>query len=350
MPIRTKTMTLPENCRQAADLMANEVLAWAMSLLLVLALLSGCSGQKREVTYHPGEYQQLIERQKVGYVPPADQISEPSTKDMSAQELNQLGDLYLQQGNPTLAIVQYHKAVEADPSLFRIHYKIGEMFVKKGLPHDAIEHFKEVLKKDERDLLSLEGAGEAYFRMGDEKEAETFFRKALEVNPDRWQTRNLLGTLFDRRKRHDEAIAQYEQALQVKPDEASLHNNMGLAYYLLGRYEDAVRSFQLALRTGSSQQKIHNNLGLALAKLNRFQDALDSFRNGGNEAEAYNNLGVYYLSNDKAGSAMACFQKAIEVSPRYYEKGNDNLALARRTYEKSTRKEVATIKHPSCLP
>lgn len=333
----------------AAKLTLGQIQAWKI-MLMVLVLLAGCAGQKREVTYHPGEYQQLIERQKAGHVPPADQVSESSTKDMSAQELNQLGDLYLQQGNPTLAIVQYHKAVEADPSLFRIHYKIGEMFVKKGLPQDALEHFQEVLKNDEKDVLSLEGAGEAYFRMGNEKDAEAFFHKTLEVNPDRWQTRNLLGTLLDRQKRHDEAIAQYEQALQVKPDEASLHNNMGLAYYLLGRYEDAVRSFQLALRTGSSQQKIHNNLGLALAKLNRFQDALDSFRNGGNDAEAYNNLGVYYLSNDKAGPAVACFEKAIAVSPRFYEKGSDNLALARRTYEKSARKEGATIKHPSCLP
>ena len=321
-----------------------------MSLLIALSLLPGCAEEKREVTYHPGEYQQLIERQKAGHVPPADQVSESSTKDMSPQELNQLGDFFLQQGNPTMAIVQYHKAVEADPSLFRIHYKIGEMFVKKGLPHDALEHFHEVLKKDERDVLALEGAGEAYFRAGNEKDAEAFFHKALAVNPDRWQTRNLLGTLLDRQKRHEEAIAQYEQALRVKPNEASLHNNMGLAYYLLGRHEEAVRSFQQALRTGSNQPKIHNNLGLALAKLNRFQDALDSFRNGGNDAEAYNNLGVYYLSSGKAGLAVACFEKAITVSPRFYEKGNDNLALARRTYEKSTRKEGATIKHPSCLP
>ena len=333
----------------AAKLTLGQIQAWNI-MLMVFVLLAGCAGKQREVTYHPGEYQQLIERQKAGHVPPMDQVSESSTKDLSAQELNQLGDLYLQQGNPTLAIVQYHKAVEADPSLFRIHYKIGEMFVKKGLPHDALDHFHEVLKKDERDVLSLEGAGEAYFRMGSEQDAEAFFHKALEVNPDRWQTRNLLGTLLDRQKRHDEAIAQYEQALQVKPDEASLHNNMGLAYYLLGRYEDAVRSFQLALRTGSSQQKIHNNLGLALAKLDRFQDALDSFRNGGNDAEAYNNLGVYYLSNDKAGPAMACFQKAIEASPRYYEKANDNLTLAKRAIEKNNRQGSTTNTPPRCLP
>ena len=318
--------------------------------LVVLAVLVGCAGQKREVTYQPGEYQQFIERQKAGHVPPMDQISESPAKDLSAQELNQLGDLYLQQGNPSLAIVQYHKAVEADPSLFRIHYKIGEMFVKKGLPHDALEHFQAVLKQDERDVLSLEGLGEAYFRMGREKDAEANFHKALEVNPDRWQTRNLLGTLLDRQKRHDEAIAQYEQALRVKPDEASLHNNIGLAYYLLGRYDDAVRSFQQALRTGSSQQKIHNNLGLALAKLNRYQDALDSFRSGGTDAEAYNNLGVYYLSNDKAGPALACFEKAIEVSPRFYEKANDNLTLAKRKFEKRTSRGKTNPTSLQCLP
>ncbi len=350
MFVKVKTPTILSTRIRAAEPVTSLGQASSIYLLAVLISLAGCAGQKREVPYYPGEYQQVLEQQKAGRIPSADQISEPSKKDLSAQELNQLGDLYLQQGNPALAIIQYQKAVDADPSLYRVHYKIGEMFVKKGLPQDALEHFQEVLKKDERDALSLEGVGEAYFRMGNEKDAEASFRKAVAVNPDRWQTRNLLGTLLDRQKRHEEAIAQYEQGLRVQPGEASLLNNLGLAYYLLGRYEDAVQSFQLALRTGSSQRKIHNNLGLALAKLNRFQDALDSFKNGGNDAEAYNNLGVYYLSSGDAGPAMACFQKAIEASPRYYEKANDNLILARRAIERNNGQDNSTIVLSKCLP
>ena len=187
--------------------------------------------------------------------------------------------------------------------------------------------------------------------MGKEEEAEASFRKAIALQPDRWQTHNFLGTLLDRQKRHQDAIAEYEQGLRLRPDEPTLLNNSGLAYYLLGRYEEAVQSFQRALLTGSAQPKIHNNLGLALAKLNRYQDALESFRRAGSEEEAYNNLGVFYLSSGKAGNAIACFKKAIELSPRYYEKANDNLTLAKRSLEKHKKTgEKSSTASPSVCP
>ena len=66
--------------------------------------------------------------------------------------------------------------------------------------------------------------------------------------------------------------------------------------------------------------------------------------------EAYNNLGVFYLSNGKAGQAVACFKKAIELSPRYYNKANDNLTTAMRELENNqkTNQNTSTAKPPAC--
>ena len=347
--MRPMTVTWSLDRKRIPDGIDKAAAAFGVSLLVLVVSLSSCAGEKRQVTYNPGEYQQVLDRQKAGLAPAENEISSDS-KDMSPNELQRLGDLYLQQGNPALAIVQYQNAVEADPSLFRIHYKMGAMFLKKGLPQDAIQHFQEVLKHDDHDALTFEGLGEAYFRMGKEEEAEASFRKAIALQPDRWQTRNFLGMLLDRQKRHQDAIAEYEQGLRLRPDEATLLNNVGLAYYLVERYEDAVRSFQRALLTGSGQPKIHNNLGLALAKLNRYHDALESFRRASSEEEAYNNLGVFYLSSGKAGNAVACFKKAIELSPRYYDKANDNLMLAKRSLEKhqKTNQNTSKVKPSAC--
>jgi len=323
--------------------------AFGVSLLLLVVFLDGCASPKKEVNYNQGEYQRVIERQKAGLASSADEVSSAS-KAMSPQELQRLGDLYLQQGHADLAIMQYQNAVEGDPSLFRIHYKIGEMFLKKGLSQDAIQHFQEVLKRDDHDAPTIEGLGEAYFRMGKEDEAEASFRKAIVLNPDRWQTRNFLGMVLDRQKRHQEAIAEYMQALKLRPDEATLLNNVGLSYYFLGRYEDAVQSFHRALLSGSGQPKIHNNLGLALAKLHRYHDALESFRHASSEEEAYNNLGVSYLSSGEAGSAVACFKKAIALSSRYYDKANDNLMLAKQALDKNNRanQDTAAVEPSAC--
>lgn len=324
--------------------------AIGVSLLVLVVSLSSCAGEKRQVTYKPGEYQQVVERQKAGLAPAENEISSDS-KDLSPKELERLGDMYLQQGNPAMAIVQYQNAVEADSSLFHLHYKMGEMFLKKGLSQDAMQHFQEVLKHDKHDARTLEGLGEAYFRMGKESEAEASFSNAIALEPDRWQTHNFLGMLLDRQKRHQDAVAEYQQGLRLRPNEATLLNNVGLAYYLLGRYKDAVDSFHRALLTGSGQPKIHNNLALALAKLSRYHDALESFRRGSNEEEAYNNLGMFYLSNGMTGNAIACFKKAIELSPHYYDKANDNLMLAKRALEKHQKPDQGTsevIKVSTC--
>ena len=347
--MRPMAVTWSLNQKRIPDWIDRAAGALCVSLLVLVFSLSSCASSKREVNYNPGEYQQVLERQKAGLAPAENEIGSDS-KDMSPKELQLLGDQYLQQGNPAMAIVQYQNAVEADPSLFHIHYKIGEMFLKKGLPQDAVQHFQEVLKHDEHDARTLEGLGEAYFRMGKEEEAETSFRKAIALQPDRWQTHNFLGMLLDRKKRHQDAVTEYEQGLRLRPDEATLLNNVGLAYYLLGRYENAVESFHRALLTGSGQPKIHNNLGLALAKLNRYHDALESFRRASNEEEAYNNLGVFYLSNGNAGNAIACFKKAIELSPRYYDKANDNLMLAKRALEKhrKTDQDTSEVKPSAC--
>ena len=348
--MQAERVTLSLNRKRMTDGIDGAAAVFGVSLLVLAICLAGCAGPKKQVTYNQGEYQQVLDRQKAGIAPSEDEISSDS-KDMSPKELQRLGDLYLQQGNPALAIVQYQNAVEADPSLFHIHYKMGNMFLKKGLPQDAIQHFQEVLKHDEQDALTFEGLGEAYFRVGKEEEAETSFRKAIALQPDRWQTRNFFGMLLDRQKRHQDAIAEYEHGLRLRPDEATLLNNAGLAYYLLGRYEDAVQSFHRALLTGSGQPKIHNNLGLALAKLARYHDALESFRRASNEEEAYNNLGVFYLSSGKAGNAVACFKKAIELSPRYYDKANDNLRLATRALEKNRKTgPKASEVNPSACP
>lgn len=339
--MQTKRVTLSLSRNRRANAIDRAAAAFGVSLLVLAFSLEGCAGPKKQVTYNQGEYQQVLDRQKAGLAL-SDVEASSDSKDLSPKELQRLGDLYLQQGNPALAIVHYQNAVEADPSLFHIHYKMGDMFLKKGLPQDAIQHFQEFLKHDEQDALTFEGLGEAYFRMGKEEEAEASFRKAIALQPDRWQTRNFFGMLLDRQKRHQDAIAEYEQGLRLRPSETTLLNNVGLAYYLLGRYEDAVESFHRALLTGSGQSKIHNNLGLALAKLHRDHDALESFRRASNEEEAYNNLGVFYLSNGNAGNAIACFKKAIELSPRYYDKANDNLMLAKRALEKHQKTDQDT--------
>ena len=138
-----------------------------------------------------------------------------------------------------------------------------------------------------------------------------------------------LGIILDYQNRPSEAVQEYKAALQLKPDEGGLYNNLGIAYSILGDYERAVTAFQKAVRTGTANKnKTYNNLGFALCQAGRYAEARDAFKQGGNEAQAYNNLGYMLLQKGEVDQAISSFQKAVELSPGYYDQAAENLKKA----------------------
>jgi tetratricopeptide (TPR) repeat protein len=119
-----------------------------------------------------------------------------------------------------------------------------------------------------------------------------------------------------------------------------------MSYYFKGDYEEAVEAFTEALKTAPAQNKIYNNLGLALAKLGRDREALEAFKNGGDAAKAYNNLGVIYLGEKRYQEAIAAFEKAVQLSPSYYAKANENLKSARQALAGAASPSPTTSRAP----
>lgn len=115
----------------------------------------------------------------------------------------------------------------------------------------------------------------------------------------------------------------------MRPHSGVLYHNLGVSYSQAGDYERAVNAFQKALENRYVDKKVYNNLGLALSKVGRHEEALEAFKKGGDIAQAYNNLGCVYLNEDKFEKAIKCFETAIELSPGFYAKANENLKKAR---------------------
>jgi Flp pilus assembly protein TadD len=275
-----------------------------------------------------GEYKKLLEQQKAG-MPMEDDVTK-KLPEMTAAEYERLGDTYLRQGNINMAYLQYDKSLRMEPKQARVRYKVGVLFLKRDVADEALKEFQEILKQDARYALAYEGAGQALLKMNRYTEAEQYFRHALALDATLWQCHNFLGIGYDRQKRFDEAIGEYQAAIAIKPEQSFLYNNLGMSYLYKGDYDLAVWAFTEALKDESSQRRVYNNLGAALAKLGRYDEALDAFKNGGDEAKAYNNLGVIYLGEKRYQEAIAAFEKAVQLSPSYYAKANENLKSARQ--------------------
>ncbi len=296
--------------------------------LLVLAL-SGCAPSDPMIRYEDNRYSRVFERQRAG-LPIEEETPAPQTE-ANPNDREALGDQALREGNLALALIHYSKVLETNPQHAGVQYKLGTLMLKQGLVDEAAQRFTAMLTVDSRSAAAHEGLGRTALAKGDTTAAEREFREALSLDPALWKARNYLGITYDRQKRHREAIAEYQAALALQPRHQALLNNLGLAHYLAGEYDEAVKTFEQALLAGSSHAEIPNNLALAYAKLGRYRDAFDAFTRSHDTAQAYNNLGMLFLGAGKPQSASLCFEKAIELSPRYYGKARSNLDLARET-------------------
>jgi tetratricopeptide (TPR) repeat protein len=113
-------------------------------------------------------------------------------------------------------------------------------------------------------------------------------------------------------------------------------NNLGLAYALSGDYDSAIDAYEQAITAGSRSPKLYNNLGIAYVQRRRYVDALNTFKKATDEPRAYNNLGVALLGVGSTKKAVVCFEKAVELSPQYYEKASENLRIARQAVPNAT--------------
>ena len=103
---------------------------------------------------------------------------------------------------------------------------------------------------------------------------------------------------------------------------------LGQAYLKMKKYPDAVTYLKQGQALAPQDQKVNYHLGMALAAQKRYPEALEAFMKAGDEAQAYNNIGVHYFGDGRYEEAAKCFQKAIDLRPTFYQEARGNLQRA----------------------
>lgn len=300
-----------------------------VGLLVGACVLTGCAGSKDSASspLDRSEYRQMMEHQKKEQASLEDPT--PSAPEMTTEEHERAGDMDAQRRNFTMAGLHYSKALKADPTRNSVRLKLGQIFLQQGMFEPALTQFQDLRTREPNSAPAHQGIGHAYLLQNKLGEAEEALTKAVALDPSDWLSHNLLGLAYDQGERHAEAIIEYKAALALRPREPGVLNNLGLSYALRGDHEAAIQAYEQAATAGSAPPKLYNNLGVAYAQRQRYAEALDSFKHATDEPRAYNNLGVALLGMGNPKQAVACFEKAIESNPQYYEKANENLRQAR---------------------
>lgn len=178
--------------------------------------------------------------------------------------LSNLGMVYSQMGQDSLAIATLDRALEMAPSMSVVLTNRGRLHLKGGCNAEAYDDFSRAIAKDSlsadaryyHGLMSLYG-GKADIAEGD-------FAVLAGIDPEGYNTHAALGALYSLTGRERQAIPHYKKLIELDPS-AEYYSALAGCYLALGELSEASET----IATGLSKFDRDPELYYYRAMLNR---------------------------------------------------------------------------------
>ncbi|MFC1592321.1 tetratricopeptide repeat protein [Thermodesulfobacteriota bacterium] len=173
-------------------------------------------------------------------------------------------------------------------------------------------------------LLIISLASGTYVRNAIWKSDLTFWQAVVEKSPKKVRGYINLGKALRSANRPQEAIECYQKAIALEPSNIKLLNNLANACSSVGRHREAISYFETLLGLGleaSFSSEVCYNIAHAYEQQDNKRAALQYYRKALKEnpwnIDAYNNIGVIYLSQKAYSKAKEYFLLALDRNPKY---------------------------------
>ena len=301
------------------------LLATALALVLPL-LLSQCAGKQTAV--RPFSEKEIAKLQDVYSPDYSKKMPRTDQKTLPPDRLEALGEVALQNRDYESSLITFLGILQKDPQRYDLRYKVGVIFLLTGQLEAAKQELARVLVAQPEMLKAHEAMGLVHLEEKNYPLAIDEFQLVLSQEPNQAKTRHLLGVAFLEAGRPEKAVNELKRAAALDPGQVSTLVSLGQAFMKLKKYQDAADCFKKGQALAPQDPKVNYELGMALAAQKRYPEALEAFIKAGDEAQAYNNIGVHYFGEGRFEEAAKCFQKAIELRPTFYQEAKNNLQRA----------------------
>ena len=120
----------------------------------------------------------------------------------------------------------------------------------------------------------------AHHQGGRLQAAEEIYRQILQADPRHADAMHLVGVIALQTGNPAVAVEYIERAIGWDGDRAIFHSNLGEAYRSLRRLPEAIACFRRALELTPDFAGVYYNLGNALKDHGRLDQAIDAYRAG----------------------------------------------------------------------
>ena len=217
-----------------------------------------------------------------------------------------LGQAYLEKGDYAGAVVSLRQAVKLNPEMAPAHQLLGYALLAQGYATEAVSHLE---KSD--DVAAL---GIAQLETGQLAKAVSNLQSALAKRPNDPDLMYYYGRAAGLLSKEsiDTLVANF-------PDSPRSHQAMAENYYVLRQMPQAEKEFQDAIRLRPNLPKLHLELGLVYQGSSQWPKAEEAFRTESKlqpgNAEAAYRLGNALLQQGKVKEARVELKKSDALQP-----------------------------------
>ncbi|MGB5105085.1 MAG: tetratricopeptide repeat protein [Candidatus Zixiibacteriota bacterium] len=291
------------------------------------------------------------------------------------------GNLYLESGDYTRAIMKYYEALAIEPPLKQVHLNLGIAFLRTGQLDSAWHHFLVEDSLFEGSAEALNNLAYLYRQTGQTNEAIIAAGTAVDEKPYLPEARLNLWYALRESGRADSAYTlirlfaakellnnseKFILAISAIDLQKFAEADTLLQSILSGLRAKRVPSYSEASNASANsgrlapalfESRVLYNLGLVRASQGEIDNAIDflsqSVENDPNLAEGWTNLGSAYFSKRDLPKAIAAFEKARQLTPES-EVVLFNLAISYLTLGESEKAREAAVEclrlHPDFRP
>ena len=191
------------------------------------------------------------------------------------------GEFLMNQGNYSLAILEFQDAIDLDPNASTIHVSIAEAYLKLGKTKRSKSHLLIAIDLNPEEYEALEILGELYIKNKDYKNAQLTFEKLNNLIPSNLDYIFALADLARIQKEWDLAIQYYiegyninsmatnglEQALQISIAINNFKKAEEICELLLGEQPENIKIIQTLI----DLSLFNNNYDLSLKMIKEIE-------------------------------------------------------------------------------
>ncbi len=183
------------------------------------------------------------------------------------------GDAHMENGDLTLALTDYDRALKIDPGYADTYINRANIHREMGNFEQALADYNNVIEIAPRSADAYNNRGNLYESRNDIEQALADYNKAIEIDPRLSGAYNNRGNLYKKLGDIERALADYDTALSIDRNLVSAYNNRGNINKNMGNIEQALSDYSKAIEIDSGYIYAYRNRAVIYYMLREYDNA-----------------------------------------------------------------------------